>query len=57
MTEMEDGISDVEIEELGNSMKDKLKKYMSLDTVHADGSEFCLIPRIHEHIRMIDRFL
>lgn len=55
MTEMEDGISDVEIEELGNSMKDKLKKYMSLDTVHADGSEFCLIPRIHEHIRMIDR--
>uniref|UniRef100_A0A0D9WDP0 Uncharacterized protein n=1 Tax=Leersia perrieri TaxID=77586 RepID=A0A0D9WDP0_9ORYZ len=55
MTEMEDIISDVEIEELGNSMKDELRNYLSSNIVHADCSEFCLIPRIHEYIRAIDR--
>uniref|UniRef100_A0A0E0DN57 Uncharacterized protein n=1 Tax=Oryza meridionalis TaxID=40149 RepID=A0A0E0DN57_9ORYZ len=55
MTEMEDSISDVEIEELGNSMKDELINYLSLNIVHANESEFCLIPKIHDYIRVIDR--
>uniref|UniRef100_A0A0E0KZI2 Uncharacterized protein n=1 Tax=Oryza punctata TaxID=4537 RepID=A0A0E0KZI2_ORYPU len=41
-------ISDVEIEELGNSMKDELRNYLSLNIVQANESEFCLIPRIHD---------
>ncbi|XP_071677599.1 UPF0481 protein At3g47200-like [Lolium perenne] len=56
MTEVEDIMSDIEIHELGNSMKDELTNCISSDTIYDSGSEFCLIPRIHEHIRAIDRY-
>jgi hypothetical protein len=56
MADVEDIISDTEIEELGNSMKGELIRCLSSDIVYESGSEFCLIPRIHEHIRAIDRY-
>lgn len=56
MTEVEDIMSDIEIEELGNSMKGELTKNLLLDIVYDSAFEFCLIPRIHEHIRVIDRY-
>ncbi|XBJ15488.1 hypothetical protein VPH35_007375 [Triticum aestivum] len=56
MTEVEDTMSDIEIEELGNSMKHELRNSISSDTIYESGSQFCLIPRIHEHIRAIDRY-
>jgi hypothetical protein len=56
MTEVEDIISDTEIEELGNLMKGELKDCFSTDLVYDRGSEFCLIPKIHEHICAVDRY-
>uniref|UniRef100_A0ACD5W1V4 Uncharacterized protein n=2 Tax=Avena sativa TaxID=4498 RepID=A0ACD5W1V4_AVESA len=56
MAEVEDTMSDIEIEELGNSMKVELRNCISADSVYDGGSQFCLIPRIHEHIRAIDRY-
>uniref|UniRef100_A0A452Y0L5 Uncharacterized protein n=1 Tax=Aegilops tauschii subsp. strangulata TaxID=200361 RepID=A0A452Y0L5_AEGTS len=56
MTEAEDIMSDVEIDELYHSMKDELQNCFSTDIPYDSGSGFCLIPRIHEHIRAIDRY-
>uniref|UniRef100_J3M4Q4 Uncharacterized protein n=1 Tax=Oryza brachyantha TaxID=4533 RepID=J3M4Q4_ORYBR len=36
-------------------MKDELRNFSSLNIVHANESEICLIPRIHEYIRVMDR--
>uniref|UniRef100_A0A8R7JX33 Uncharacterized protein n=1 Tax=Triticum urartu TaxID=4572 RepID=A0A8R7JX33_TRIUA len=55
MAEVEHIMPDVEIEELGNSMKSELISCISSHIDYDSGSEFCLIPRIHPHIRMIDR--
>ncbi|KQK07491.1 UPF0481 protein At3g47200 isoform X1 [Brachypodium distachyon] len=56
MAEAEDVMSVIEIEELGISMKNELRNCFSSDIVYDSGSQFCLIPRIHEHIRASDRY-
>lgn len=55
MAQVEDIMSDTEIEELSNSMKGELRNCFSSDIAYESEFEFCLIPRIHEHIRQIDR--
>lgn len=54
MAEAEHIMPDIEIEELGNLMKIELINCISSDIAYDSGSEFCLIPRIHPHIRTID---
>jgi hypothetical protein len=56
MTQVEDIMSDIEIEELSNSMKSELENCGLSDVVYDSSSEFCLIPRIHENIRAMDRY-
>ncbi|XP_037405418.1 UPF0481 protein At3g47200-like [Triticum dicoccoides] len=55
MAKVEHIMPDVETEELGNSMKSELISCISSHIDYDSGSEFFLIPRIHLHIRMIDR--